>query len=166
MSQQNEITKTKKTRFSKKRLIREGEEADRKLRAAIAAKYAAENSGPSRSQRSNKSASRPSKKQRPEASAQTDRHAPTPQATPAGEDVDSFSPSRVNESSKHYEDQRSLLLDWDREKDSLLKSYFLSFAGGRSPDARQTEVSMLPTCQKCTVTSETQVKVYFLNSKS
>jgi hypothetical protein len=75
--------------------------------------------------------------------------------------------NEATEASKHYDDHEKLLCDWNREKDKLLKRYFMSFAEGRSYDARLTEVAPLSSCKKCAASvSETSVNVYFLHSKN
>jgi hypothetical protein len=75
--------------------------------------------------------------------------------------------NEATEASKHYDDHEKLLCDWNREKDKLLKRYFMSFAEGRSPDDRLTEVAPLSSCKKCEASvGETSVNVYFLNSKN
>jgi hypothetical protein len=166
MSQQNVTQPKKKPRWSKKSLILSSDMAIEESRKVVEEKQKQQlqTHCPEKSTNKRKrNGTLPKSNKKPKTKAPSQATSEAPSESQRNESVR----NEATEASKHYDDHEKLHCDWNREKDKLLKRYFISFAEGRSPDARLTEVAPLSSCKKCTASvSETSVNVYFLNSKN
>jgi hypothetical protein len=118
-----------------------------------------------------------SKKQKTEAPSSS-RNAEVPSSVVNDHSEDKEATTKI---SKHYEEQKKLLSDWDLMKELLIKRYYMSFASEADlveaeaeiaslkvktyVDPRVTEVKHLSPCSECESFFSAKVKVYFLNSK-
>lgn len=161
MMHQNYNPKTKKTRSSKKRFL-----ADQKRLKQFSFECA-NGASPAfpplkRHGKGTPQVTETSKKRRSEARAPK-TEIPSPVELEVEEEVEK---EDQQQQSKHYKEQQSLFNDWCLKKDILIDRYFMSFADGDRPDPRHVKTPAVLQCTTCQDIEETNVTVYFLNSKS